>query len=91
LRSIADSGADAVLQGKLGESIRRFLSMPGTWLTEEDIRNYRVIRRDPVRGTYRGHEILGRGPIKRQRDSLSAAVLIPSPQAGGGIACGVTN
>lgn len=62
LRAIAEGGAGALLEGQLGEYLRAFLERSGTWVSEEDIRNYRVIRREPVRGTYRGHEIIGPPP-----------------------------
>ncbi|WP_343060883.1 gamma-glutamyltransferase [Aquamicrobium lusatiense] len=62
LRAIAEGGPAALLQGETGEKLRAFLNDSGTWVTEEDIRNYRVIRRDPVVGTYRGHEIIGPPP-----------------------------
>lgn len=62
LRAIAKSGPDAVLAGKTGEMVRKFLVESGTWVTEEDIRQYRVIRREPVCGTYRGFDVYGPPP-----------------------------
>ena len=62
LRAIAEGGPDALLAGELGEKVRAFLASSGTWVTERDIADYRVIRREPVRGTYRGFEIMGAPP-----------------------------
>lgn len=62
LRAIAATGAEALLTGDLGNDVRAFLRNSGTWVTESDIRDYEVIRREPVRGTYRGFEIIGPPP-----------------------------
>ncbi|EUB99849.1 gamma-glutamyltransferase [Rhizobium sp. CF080] len=62
LRAIADLGAEALLAGELGNDVRAFLKNSGTWVTEKDIRDYKVIRREPVRGIYRGFEIIGPPP-----------------------------
>ncbi|WP_240311301.1 gamma-glutamyltransferase [Sulfitobacter sp. DFL-23] len=62
LRAIAKGGPDALLQGPLGEKLRDFLAGSGTLVTEQDIRDYKMIRRAPVTGTYRGHEIFGPPP-----------------------------
>lgn len=62
LRAIAAGGPEALLQGDLGEKLRAFLAGSGTWVSAQDITDYRVIRRDPVIGTYREHEIIGPPP-----------------------------
>jgi len=62
LRAIAADGAAALLSGGLGAKVRAFLDSSGTWVTEADIEAYRVIRREPVRGSYRGFEIAGPPP-----------------------------
>jgi gamma-glutamyltranspeptidase/glutathione hydrolase len=62
LKAIAGGGAEALLTGELGAHIRTFLNDSGTWVTERDIEDYRVIRREPIRGSYRGFEIIGPPP-----------------------------
>lgn len=62
LRAIAADGTDALLKGDPGEHLRRFLADSGTWVTEQDIENYQVVRREPVHGSYRGFDIFGPPP-----------------------------
>lgn len=62
LRAIAAGGAEALLASQLGDDLRTFLASSGTWVTEGDIRDYKVVRREPVCGTYRGFEIIGPPP-----------------------------
>jgi gamma-glutamyltranspeptidase/glutathione hydrolase len=44
------------------ESMRRTAGEGPVWMTVEDLKNYRAIERQPLRGTYRGHEILTMPP-----------------------------
>lgn len=62
LRAIAAGGPDALFQGELAEHLRQFLSASGTWVTERDIEQYKVVRREAVHGTYRGFDIFGPPP-----------------------------
>lgn len=62
LKAISAGGAEALLAGELGADVRAFLKDSGTWVTERDIEDYRVVRREPVRGSYRGFEIIGPPP-----------------------------
>jgi gamma-glutamyltranspeptidase / glutathione hydrolase len=62
LRAIAEGGPDALLEGPLGVKMRAFLAGSGTYVTEADIRDYRVLRRDPVQGSYRGYDLIGPPP-----------------------------
>ncbi|WP_205042084.1 gamma-glutamyltransferase [Rhodoligotrophos defluvii] len=62
LKAIATGGAAALMAGELGAHVRAFLNDSGTWVTERDIEDYRVLRREPVIGTYRGFEIIGPPP-----------------------------
>ncbi|ESR23219.1 gamma-glutamyltransferase [Lutibaculum baratangense] len=65
LRLIAREGAAALHGGELGRAlvarIRAGTEDDG-WLSEEDLESYRVMEREPVVGTYRGHEIVGPPP-----------------------------
>ena len=62
LRTIAREGADALYAGELGSALVEALSRTGGLVTREDLGAYRVIERDPIRGAYRGFEILGPPP-----------------------------
>ncbi|WP_300295048.1 gamma-glutamyltransferase [Ferrovibrio sp.] len=62
LRLIAREGAAALYGGTLGDAIVTALQMAGGWLTRDDLLNYRTIEREPVRGMYRGFEIIGPPP-----------------------------
>ena len=62
LRIIAREGADALYAGELGGALVETMSRTGGLVTREDLDAYRVIEREPVRGSYRGFEILGPPP-----------------------------
>jgi gamma-glutamyltranspeptidase/glutathione hydrolase len=62
LRTIAQYGPDAVYGGELGRTIAGELDKAGSFIRLDDLVSYRTIERQPVRGTYRGVEILGPPP-----------------------------
>jgi len=62
LRAIATSGPDALYRGPIGEMVAADMAANGGLITMADLDTYRVIEREPVRGTYRGHEIVSMGP-----------------------------
>ena len=62
LRTIARRGADALYAGELGGALVEAMSRTGGLVTREDLGTYRVVERDPIRGSYRGFEILGPPP-----------------------------
>ncbi len=65
LRIIARDGAAALHGGPLGAalaaSMHRGRENDG-WISEADLVSYRAIDREPIVGTYRGHEIVGPPP-----------------------------
>ncbi len=63
LRAIAMSGPDALYRGPIGELVAADMAANGGLLTMDDLAHYRVIEREPVRGMYRGHEIVSMGPV----------------------------
>nr|MDQ6905610.1 gamma-glutamyltransferase [Chloroflexota bacterium] len=63
LRAIAASGPDALYRGPIGELVAADMAANGGLITMADLANYRVIEREPVRGMYRGHEIVSMGPV----------------------------
>lgn len=62
LRTIAQSGAGALHGGAVGQAVSDFMQQNGGILTLADLRDYRPIERQPVRGTYKGVEIVGTPP-----------------------------
>ena len=62
LAAIARDGPRAFYDGVTAEHIAAAVQAAGGRMTREDLRNYRPIERVPVRGTYRGHDIVSMPP-----------------------------
>ncbi|MBW8723744.1 MAG: gamma-glutamyltransferase family protein [Inquilinus limosus] len=62
LRLIAERGPAALYDGPLGAALTDFMATHGGLIDQADLAAFRVIERAPVRGTYRGFEILGPPP-----------------------------
>ena len=62
LRTIARHGADALYRGELGDALAETMSRTGGLVSLDDLAAYRVVEREPIRGSYRGYEILGPPP-----------------------------
>ncbi|MBC7136640.1 MAG: gamma-glutamyltransferase, partial [Oceanibaculum nanhaiense] len=62
LREIAQKGPDHLYGGALGERIADYLQQAGSYVALADLANYRTVERQPVRGIYRGVEIVGPPP-----------------------------
>lgn len=58
LRDIAEGGPDVLYKGPLGNRIVDHVRQSGGILTMEDLGAYRAILRNPLRGTYRGYELV---------------------------------
>jgi len=67
LERIAEKGARGFYEGETAELIEKEMKANGGLITREDLRQYTIYRRPPLRGTYRGMEIL----------------TVPPPSAGG--------
>lgn len=67
LRALAQSGVGAFYHGPIAEAIVRGVREAGGEITLDDLAGYRVIEREPIRGQFRGFEI----------------VTIPPPSSGG--------
>ncbi|HYN00803.1 MAG TPA: gamma-glutamyltransferase [Vicinamibacteria bacterium] len=67
LERIAEKGARGFYDGETAELIEKEMKARGGLITREDLRHYTIYRRPPLRGTYRGVEIL----------------TVPPPSAGG--------
>jgi gamma-glutamyltranspeptidase / glutathione hydrolase len=62
LRRIAERGPDAFYDGPIAEMIVAEVGRAGGHLTVDDFRSYEAVVREPVRGIYRGYEIVSMPP-----------------------------
>ena len=62
LRAIADSGAAAFYTGSLSRVVAEDLRAAGSIITPQDLADYKVEFREPIRATYRGHSLLTMPP-----------------------------
>ncbi|MBB3808057.1 gamma-glutamyltransferase [Pseudochelatococcus contaminans] len=62
LQLVAAQGPDALYTGDLGGRIVDALQAAGSVMTREDLASVETVTREPVRGFYRGHEIVGPPP-----------------------------
>jgi gamma-glutamyltranspeptidase / glutathione hydrolase len=62
LALIRDEGATGFYMGENAERIERAMLANGGLVRQSDLADYRAVIRQPVRGTYRGHEIIGMPP-----------------------------
>lgn len=62
LRTIAAEGPGALYGGALGRAVADHMAQVGGLLSMADLEGYRTVERKPVRGTYRGVEIVGPPP-----------------------------
>jgi len=62
LRRIADDGREGFYAGPTAERIAFHQATTGGLITREDLLHYQSVYREPVRGTFRGYEIVSMGP-----------------------------
>ena len=62
LRQIMSEGATAFYAGAVAERLVTAMSENGGLITMEDLAAYEAKERDPIRGTYRGYEIISMPP-----------------------------
>jgi gamma-glutamyltranspeptidase/glutathione hydrolase len=62
LRAIAEGGPEAFYKGETARLIAAEMERSGGLITTEDLAAYEAVVREPVRGTYRGHEIVSMPP-----------------------------
>jgi len=63
LRSIATEGPDAFYTGWIADAIAADMTANGGLITKEDLAKYEAKERAPVRGTYKGFEIVSMPPV----------------------------
>jgi gamma-glutamyltranspeptidase/glutathione hydrolase len=62
LRAIAAGGADAFYKGALADALAAEMAAHGGRLTKADLASYKAVEREPVRGRYRGYDIVSAPP-----------------------------
>ena len=62
LRAIATEGPDVFYRGWIADRIAEDMAANGGIMTKDDLAQYEAKERPPVRGTYRGFEIIAMGP-----------------------------
>lgn len=62
LKAIAKNGPDAFYKGEIASIIAADMKKNGGLITEEDLAQYSAVWRTPVKGTYRGYEIMSMCP-----------------------------
>ena len=62
LEQLGQSGPDLLYHGPLGEVVAADMARNGGLITTEDLAGYRLYERAPVRGSYRGYEIVSMAP-----------------------------
>lgn len=62
LARIRDQGRDGFYAGETARLLAEEMERGGGWITEEDLARYQAVEREPVRGTYRGYDIISMAP-----------------------------
>ena len=62
LRAIARDGPKGFYEGPVAEKLATAIRKAGGIMTVDDLKNYRAIERVPLRGTYRGYDIVSMPP-----------------------------
>jgi gamma-glutamyltranspeptidase/glutathione hydrolase len=61
-RLLAEKGPDVYYKGEIGEAVVRAVNKAGGNMTMEDLANYKIEKREPMKGTYRGFSIMAPPP-----------------------------
>jgi gamma-glutamyltranspeptidase / glutathione hydrolase len=62
LRAIGDGGADAFYKGWIADRIAEDMAANGGLISKKDLAAYRAKQRAPIRGTYKGYDIVSMPP-----------------------------
>lgn len=63
LRAIAEHGIDWFYKGQFADDVDAWMQANGGVLRKSDLASYQVKLREPLRSSYRGHEIIGFPPV----------------------------
>jgi len=62
LKHIRDQGKDGFYKGEVAEEIAAFMKANGGLISLEDLNKYKAIEREPIKGTYKGYDIISMPP-----------------------------
>ncbi|WP_417283559.1 gamma-glutamyltransferase [Comamonas sp.] len=62
MRLISQQGAKAFYQGAIAQKLASEMAAHANALTLQDLRDYKVVEREPVRGNYRGYQVVTMPP-----------------------------
>ena len=62
LELVASQGPDVLYNGPIGEMVADDMAANGGIITSRDLESYQIHLREPVRGTYRGYEVVSVAP-----------------------------
>ena len=62
LRLIAQQGPNVFYEGEIAKKIVAEMKQHGGLITAEDMKSYKAIEREPVRGSYRGYDVISMPP-----------------------------
>ncbi len=62
LERIRDLGRDGFYAGETARLLAAEMERGGGWITGEDLALYEALEREPVRGTYRGYDVISMAP-----------------------------
>ena len=80
LRRISELGAAGFYEGDIAALVAEEMQRGGGLITEEDMKNYRPVRRDPIVSTYREHSIVSMGPPSSGGVILSEMLNMVEPE-----------
>jgi gamma-glutamyltranspeptidase/glutathione hydrolase len=63
LQRIIDHGREGFYEGETADLIVEEMKRGGGLITHDDLKNYHAVLREPLRGTYRGYEIISMPPV----------------------------
>ncbi len=63
LDRIANQGPAGFYEGETARLVEQEMRAHGGIITRDDLKSYKALKRAPLRGTYRGYEILGMAPV----------------------------
>ena len=62
LQRIADQGPAGFYEGETAALLEKEMKANGGLITRDDLKNYKAKQRAPIKGTYRGYEVIGMAP-----------------------------
>jgi len=78
LKQLADSGRDGFYDGEIADKLVEGVNRAGGIWTKQDLASYRVVEREPVKGSYKGIKIISAAPSSAGGIALIEALNILS-------------